>query len=92
MKKEEKQLIIDLLFDKYKKTKEDEILDLIKKVEKVNFSANNFILCNSYITGEKALIDCNDLSFDTLDLSNTYLEIKDNKIKILKGGIITWIK
>ena len=81
MNNEEKELIIDLLFKKYKENKDKMILDLIKKVEAINFSVKNVILTNSRITSAAAL-DFNNLSFDTLDLSNTNLLIEDGKVKI----------
>lgn len=49
MKKEDKELIIDLLFAKYKENKDEHILDLIKKIEKINFVAENLVMTNSLI-------------------------------------------
>ena len=49
MKKEDKELIIDLLFAKYKENKDEHILDLIKKIEKINFVAENLVMTNSFV-------------------------------------------
>ena len=49
MKQEDKELIIDLLFAKYKENKDEHILDLIKEVEKTNFAVNKLILENAHI-------------------------------------------
>ena len=49
MKKEDKELIIDLLFAKYKENKDEHILDLIKKIEKINFVAEKLIMENVHV-------------------------------------------
>lgn len=49
MKKEDKELIIDLLFAKYKENKDEHILDLIKKIEKINFVAEKLVMTDSLI-------------------------------------------
>lgn len=49
MKKEDKELIIDLLFVKYKENKDEHILDLIKKIEKINFVAESVVMDHSLI-------------------------------------------
>ena len=49
MKQKDKDLIIDLLFAKYKENKDEQILDLIKKVEKINFVAEKLIINNTII-------------------------------------------
>lgn len=84
MKQEDKELIIDLLFAKYKENKDEHILDLIKEVEKTNFAVNKLILENAHIdlNPEEGTINWKDLFFDELDLSNTYLEMSMKKIKI----------
>lgn len=84
MKEEDKELIIDLLFAKYKENKDEHILDLIKKIEKINFVAEKLVMENTHIklNTEEGLIDCRDLFFDELDLSNVYLEMSKKKIKV----------
>ena len=49
MKQEDKELIIDLLFAKYKENKDEHILDLIKKIEKINFVAEKLIMENVHV-------------------------------------------
>ena len=82
MKKEERELIIDLLFNKYKENKDEKILDLIKKVEKINFSAERVIIQNSHIITNGDIINLENLYVKVLDLSNTHLEISNEKIKV----------
>ena len=84
MKKEDKELIIDLLFAKYKENKDEHILDLIKKIEKINFVAENLVMTNSLIDLkiDEGIVDWTDLFFDVLDLSNVHLEMSKKKIKI----------
>lgn len=84
MKKEDKELIIDLLFAKYKENKDEYILDLIKKIEKINFVAEKLVMTNSFIDlkVDEGIVDWTDLFFDVLDLSNVHLEMSKKKIKI----------
>lgn len=84
MKQEDKELIIDLLFAKYKENKDEHILDLIKEIEKTNFIVNKLILENAHIdlNPNEGIINWKDLFFDELDLSNTHLEMSKKKIKI----------
>ena len=83
MKKEDKELIIDLLFAKYKENKDEYILDLIKKIEKINYTAQKLVMTNSSIDLKReGTIDLTDLYFDVLDLSNVHLEMNKEKIKI----------
>lgn len=84
MKQKDKELIIDLLFAKYKENKDEQILDLIKKVEKINFVAESLIMNNTIIntSTNEGDIDWTDLFFDVLDLSNAHLEISKKKIKL----------
>ena len=84
MKQKDKELIIDLLFAKYKENKDEHILDLIKKIEKINFVAESLIMEKSVIdlNIDEGDIDWTDLFIDTLDLSNVHLEMSKKKIKI----------
>lgn len=84
MKKEDKELIIDLLFAKYKENKDEHILDLIKKIEKINYAVKRLVMTESSIDSKvEGTIDLTDLYFDVLDLSNIHLEISSReKIKI----------
>ena len=87
MSEEEKQLIIELLFNKYKENKDEKILKLIDKVNKSNFIAEQIIMQWATIDSEKnnneTLIDVNELFYKTLDLSNTHLLITNKRIKVL---------
>ena len=83
MNKEDKALIIDLLFDKYKETRDLKILDLIKEVGELNFTAKYFIMRNTNIITDET-INFDDLSYEELDLSDICVEIKNRKIKITK--------
>lgn len=87
MKEEEKQLIIELLFNKYKENKDEKILKLIDKVSKSNFIAEHLVMQWATIGSEKnnneTLIDVNELFYKTLDLSNTHLWITNKKIEVL---------
>lgn len=84
MKQEDKELIIDLLFAKYKENKDEHILDLIKKIEKINFVAEKLIMENVHVNlnPDEGIINWQDLFFDELDLSNTHLEMSKKKIKV----------
>ena len=84
MKQEDKELIIDLLFAKYKENKDEHILDLIKEIEKTNFVVNKLIIENAHIdfNPDDGIINWKNLFFDELDLSNIHLEMSKKKIKI----------
>ena len=81
MNKKDKELIIDLLFDKYKETRDSKILDLMKKVGELNFTINHLIMRNTNIITDET-INFDDLSYEELDLSDTCIEIKNRKIKV----------
>jgi len=81
MNKKDKELIIDLLFDKYKETRDLKILDLMKKVGELNFTINHLIMRNTNIITDET-INFDDLSYEELDLSDTCIEIKNRKIKV----------
>lgn len=83
MNKEDKALIIDLLFDKYKETRDSKILDLMKEVGELNFTAKYLIMRNTNIITDET-INFDDLSYEELDLSDICVEIKNRKIKITK--------
>lgn len=83
MNKEDKALIIDLLFDKYKETRDAKILDLMKKVGELNFTANHFIMRNTNIITDETM-NFDDMSYEELDLSDICIEIKNRKIKVTK--------
>lgn len=83
MNKEDKALIIDLLFDKYKETRDLKILDLMKEVGELNFTAKYLIMRNTNIITDET-INFDDLSYEELDLSDMCVEIKNRKIKITK--------
>ena len=87
MKEEEKKLIIDLLFNKFKENKDESILKLIEKVNKINFVAErvdfSYSMIGSSKNNEETLIDYDNMFFELLDLSNTNLYIKGKKIKVL---------
>ena len=83
MNKEDKALIIDLLFDKYKEIRDPKILDLMKEVGELNFTAKHFIMRNTNIITDET-INFDDLSYEELDLSDIGLEIKNRKIKVIK--------
>jgi hypothetical protein len=83
MNKKDKELIIDLLFDKYKETRDPKILDLMKKVGELNFTANHLIMRNTNIITDETM-NFDDLSYEELDLSDMCVEIKNKKIRVTK--------
>ena len=87
MNKEEKNIIIDLLLRKYKKTKDEKLLDLVKKVNKINWSFEyiRFDWCHMKAQGkiDRPFIDTNNPHFGYLNFSNTYLEFSNSGISVL---------
>lgn len=87
MNNEEKEIIVDLLWRKYKKTKNKKLLELIEKINRINFSFEHINFRNCYLTGatnsNKPFIDANNFLYEILDLSNTYLKFSNNSIKVI---------
>ena len=86
MSKEEKEILTKLLFEEYNKTKENSLLDLVKKINEINYSIH-CISGGDCVIIAKDGIDATVNHFNELCIEKCKIQhCEDGKI-IIKGGL-----
>lgn len=87
MNEQEKEIIIELLLKKYKKTRDEKLLDLAKKVNKTNIIIENMDLSFSKVIVDEnidnVVFDAKNPTYKNLDLSHSFIKVSNSGIKII---------